>query len=466
MPDVIITPSSGIIDFFPASTRVGRIDGSGNIINILNPSGYVALSSSGLSINTSAPNATLHAYSATSGATLLNLEGTNGSLFSVIDSLSGSLMSVNNNAGLPVFEVFSDDRVVAGRFGQNDFIMTSGGNVGIGTGVPSTKFHVVGNSTFGGDVTTTGSFIAPSGSAALPSYEFIGDPDTGLFSPSANTFSISTSGVERLRVNNVGGVAIGTTNYTFNNLTAGGNANLSINSTAWIHNALQIGPEDNGYDYSWITNGAAIFNTVGVGEKGDFAGNAVIINTNGLVVNNAGGTGGTACELLSDYGATIKPNLIVNSNGNGPARLGVGTGTPSVELHVNGNSLINSGNFTTALTIGNSGVATWDVPILSLGTISGTNSINWGTDRTMQNCTLNGTATTLNKGTGWPSTNGVSREVTLNIYASGNTSVTWNIVNDWYRQPDSPLPSGNHIVLFRAISSGVIQGHYIGNKTN
>jgi hypothetical protein len=190
------------------------------------------------------------------------------------------------------------------------------------------------------------------------------------------------------------------------------------------------------------------------------------MDSNGLIVNNGGGTGGTACELLGDYGATIKPNLIVDSNGNGPARLGVGTGNPIVELHVNGNSLISSGNFTTALTIGNSGVATWDVPILSLGTISGTNSINWGADRTMQSCTLNGTATTLNKGTGWPSTNGVSREVTLNIYASGNTSVTWNIVNDWYRQPDSPLPSGNHIVLLRAISSGVIQGHYIGNKTN
>jgi hypothetical protein len=209
MPDIIITPSSGIIDFFPVSTRVGRIEGSGNTINIVNPSGFVAVSGSGLSINTSSPNATFHAYSATSGATLLNIEGTNGSLFSVIDNLSGTLMSVNNNAGLPVFEVFSDDRVVAGRFGQNDFIMTSGGNVGIGTGVPSSKFHVVGTSTFNGDVSSTGSFIGGSGTAALPSFEFINDPDTGLFSPATNTFGVSTSGVERLRVNDIGNVGIG-----------------------------------------------------------------------------------------------------------------------------------------------------------------------------------------------------------------------------------------------------------------
>ena len=42
-------------------------------------------------------------------------------------------MSVNNNAGLPVLEVFSDDKIVGGRFGQNDFVVSSSGNVGIGT---------------------------------------------------------------------------------------------------------------------------------------------------------------------------------------------------------------------------------------------------------------------------------------------------------------------------------------------
>ena len=144
MPDVIITPSSGIIDFFPATTRVGRIDGSGNNFTITNPSGHIFLSSSGLAINRSSPNAELHVYSAVSGDTLLNIEGTNGSLFSVVDNLSGSLMSVNNNAGLPVFEVFSDDRIIGGRFGQNDFVITSSGNIGIGTIVPSGKLQVSG----------------------------------------------------------------------------------------------------------------------------------------------------------------------------------------------------------------------------------------------------------------------------------------------------------------------------------
>ena len=200
----IIFEQNGEIRPLPAKTL--NIGTSGSFTQIL---------ASKVNINqnsfTSIP---LDVYSSTSGATILNVAGTKGALFSVTDNLSGSLMSVNNDAGLPVFEVFSDDRVVAGRFGQNDFIMTSGGNVGIGTGVPSSKFHVLGTSTFNGDVSSTGSFIAGSGSAALPSFEFINDVDTGLFSPAANTFGVSTSGVERLRVDSVGNIGIGTTTPT------------------------------------------------------------------------------------------------------------------------------------------------------------------------------------------------------------------------------------------------------------
>lgn len=42
--------------------------------------------------------------------------GNAGSLFGITDSLSGSLMSVNDISGLPILEVFSDDRVVMGTY--------------------------------------------------------------------------------------------------------------------------------------------------------------------------------------------------------------------------------------------------------------------------------------------------------------------------------------------------------------
>jgi hypothetical protein len=95
-----------------------------------------------LGIGTSSPNATLHAYSDTPSGTVLNVEGTNGSLFSVVDNLSGTLMSVNTIAGLPVFQVNSDYSIVGGRFNQNDFNITAGGDIGIGTATPSGKLHV------------------------------------------------------------------------------------------------------------------------------------------------------------------------------------------------------------------------------------------------------------------------------------------------------------------------------------
>jgi len=147
---------------------------------------------------------------------------------------------------------------------------------------------------------------------------------------------------------------------------------------------------------------------------------------------------------------------------------GDGITVSSDTIAVNSTVIRNTGsqNISGNLTINNSTIGLYDTSILDIGTISGTNSINCGQDRQIQTITLNGTATTLTKGTGWPTTNTVARETTLNIYASGNTSITWTIVNDWYRQPDSPLPSGRHIVLLRSIGSGTMQGHYIGNKTN
>lgn len=126
----------------------GNVYTSGNIgINTPSPTGALHVVGTGLfsSITGIPANALLSVYSNTSGATVFSVEGTNGSLFSVVDNLSGSLMSVNNNAGLPVFEVFSDDSIIGGRFGQNDWVVSSGGNIGIGTGVPSQRLHVAGN---------------------------------------------------------------------------------------------------------------------------------------------------------------------------------------------------------------------------------------------------------------------------------------------------------------------------------
>ena len=49
------------------------------------------------------------------------------------------------------------------------------------------------------------------GLATLPTYSWIGDIDTGFFRPAANALAFSTDGTERLRIDPIGNVGIGTT---------------------------------------------------------------------------------------------------------------------------------------------------------------------------------------------------------------------------------------------------------------
>lgn len=87
--------------------------------------------------------------------------GASGSLLNVTDSLTGSLHSVCDISGIPILEVFSDDRVVLGKYGTNALVV-NGSNVGIGTATPSQALSVSGN------VTITGSLSKGSGSFRIP----------------------------------------------------------------------------------------------------------------------------------------------------------------------------------------------------------------------------------------------------------------------------------------------------------
>lgn len=106
--------------------------------------------------------------------------------------------------------------------------------------------------------------------------------------------------------------------------------------------------------------------------------------------------------------------------------------------------------------------------ITALGTLTGTNAINYNpSDRSIQTLTLNGTPVTFTKGTGWPTASNVSVDTILKITVTVATTITWNIVNDWFAQPPSgALSAGTHLFLLRAVGSSIIEGHYIGNKTN
>ena len=56
----------------------------------------------------------------------------------------------------------------------------------------------------------TGQVVVPLGTAGAPSYTFIGDLNTGIFSPGADAIGLSTAGTIRMSIDNMGNVGIGT----------------------------------------------------------------------------------------------------------------------------------------------------------------------------------------------------------------------------------------------------------------
>jgi hypothetical protein len=86
----------------------------------------------------------------------LTFEGNNGGLFNITDSKDGLLSSVNDVSGLPIFSVYSSDKIIAGGYNQNALVVDND-KVFIGTNtvpVPAgTELTVSGNTLIYGSIT-------------------------------------------------------------------------------------------------------------------------------------------------------------------------------------------------------------------------------------------------------------------------------------------------------------------------
>jgi len=134
--------------------------------------------------------------------------GVSGSLLLVTDALSGSLFSVNDITGLPIFEVFSDDTVVAGAVNSNALVVT-GSRVGIGSRTPGYVLDVA--------PTTATARVGTTLLGAWPantSYAFFGH----------NSLTQTGSGNYAIIQSNAGS--------TFVNAASGNTLSLRINDTA------------------------------------------------------------------------------------------------------------------------------------------------------------------------------------------------------------------------------------------
>ena len=113
MPNIIINPNSGIIEFNTGSASGSAFDSSlqgASRLEFQN-SGELNLTSLGTGV-----------------ADKFTIDGSNGRLLTVNNTVTGSIFSVNDVAGLPIVEVFSDDRVVMGQY-ATDALVVSGSDV-------------------------------------------------------------------------------------------------------------------------------------------------------------------------------------------------------------------------------------------------------------------------------------------------------------------------------------------------
>ena len=333
--------------------------------------GILFVSGSGnVGIGTTVPAAKLHVNSTTAGATLLRTDGTNGTLFSVVDDLSDSLMSVNNSAGLPVLEVFADDRIVMGQYGQNDFVVVNN-KVGIGTNNPANKLTVSGSVSIGesyinttapsnglivqgnvgiGTTTTFAKLVVSNGSGEniefTPGNATVNGgliesinrstgttrPDLNLFTSGASNGSIKfyTNGVnERMRVHYDGNVGIGTSSPSYK-LEVYSGAKTSAFTGLSISNF-------NNYDgtaASLVTSQlrfAILENDTGTYNA---PARTFAILESGNEANNSSSDGFFA--ISTRFNGAVAQKFRITAAGN----VGIGTTSPTAKLDVSGTSFL------------------------------------------------------------------------------------------------------------------------------
>ena len=314
---------------------------------------------------TSSLVSSLQVYRSGSNASVLKVDGGSGTLFEVTDNLSGSLFNVNDITGLPIFEVFSNNRIVAGKYAANDLVV-SGSRVGMGTATPQAKLHVVGNISGSQFTSSRRNAIGFSGTASYArrtltaSYALNASGGGGSTLRTGSTYPITAS--------KTSAIAAGVTNrfVKYTNASAvnsstmlyeSGSAFIGIGITSSLVSSLQV--------YRSGSNASVLKVDGGSGTLFE-----VTDNLSGSLFNVNDITGLPIFEVFSNNrivaGKYAANDLVVSGS-----RVGIGVATPRAKLHIQGN--VSGSQFTSSRTnaVGFFGTASYARRALSASYVLG-----------------------------------------------------------------------------------------------
>jgi len=161
--------------------------------------------------------------------------------------------------------------------------------------------------------TMTGALVMPDGTNALPSFTNTGDLNTGLYFPAADEVGITTGGTQRVKVDSTGVDVTGTlTSDGFRNDTSNTNFNLLARNSSYV--AAYIQNAGTG-DVLHVRSGDM---APGLGDL-----HLKVANNGDVSFYEATGTSDSTPKFFWDASAES---------------LGIGTDSPSVELHVKNTS--------------------------------------------------------------------------------------------------------------------------------
>lgn len=259
----------------------------------------------------------------------------------------------------------------------NSLIYDNGTNIGIGTTSPSAKLHVYDNATvyFDLESVTASSLIRLKGGTYNGIQSISGGVEQWYINGNgaSKTLTIGTDGIERIRINSLGNIGIGTNSpldyqvygYGANLEIKGGRGGgfISTNSTATHRMVFSVDSSSAVGMIKTVTNTPITFGINDVEKVRITSSGSVGIGTTSPssalhVASNIGQTGYVAYIQNTGAGGGLKlynadwdatDYLLYASNGggyisviNGNGNLGLGTATPTSKLEVIGKMTINS----------------------------------------------------------------------------------------------------------------------------